>query len=53
MDECLEVSPCFPGAMCVDMLEGYECGVCPSGYTGPGLRGYDLHDTQVLYQVCP
>lgn len=51
VDECLETSPCFPGASCENLLEGYQCGACPNGYTGEGIRGYDIHDTFVLQQV--
>lgn len=51
VNECVEESPCFPGAVCQDMLEGYKCGPCPAGFQGEGLRGYDIHDTRVLRQV--
>ena len=51
VNECEEASPCFPGAECVDLLEGYQCGDCPAGYLGETLRGYELHDSIVLQQV--
>lgn len=51
VDECKEASPCFPGAECNDLVEGYHCGICPEGFTGGELRGYDLNDTNVLTQV--
>lgn len=51
VDECKEASPCFPGALCVDLLQGYQCQECPAGYTGQGIRGHDINDTQVLQQV--
>ena len=51
VDECEEASPCFPGALCQDLLEGYECGSCPPGYRGSRLRGYDLTDAHTIKQV--
>ena len=51
VNECEEVTPCFPGATCEDLYEGYQCGECPAGYIGTGLRGYDIHDTSILQQV--
>lgn len=28
----------FTGVRCYDTVEGYQCGPCPSGYTGDGQR---------------
>ena len=49
--QCEEADPCFAGAECRDLPEGYECGICPSGYTGGLLRGYDIIDARSLVQV--
>ena len=51
VNECEEVSPCFPGATCTDLNEGYLCGDCPPGYRGEQLRGYDIHHARSKFQV--
>lgn len=52
VNECEESSPCFPGAPCEDLLEGYLCGLCPEGFTGGVMRGYDISDSHAFLQVC-
>ena len=51
VNECVEATPCFPGVECHDFLHGYECSICPHGFHGESLRGYDIHDTSILTQV--
>ena len=38
--------------MCVDVILGYYCYRCPSGYLGNAVRGYDLNDAKTKKQVC-
>jgi len=44
LDACEEnFQPCFPGVSCIDLPppaneSGYECGPCPSGYSGNGAE---------------
>lgn len=58
LDACEEnYQPCFPNVNCVDLpppanASGYECGPCPSGYSGNGadctgneLPYYPTHET--------
>ena len=33
------------------MIDGYQCGVCPPGYRGDALRGYDIQEAKSLVQV--
>ncbi|XP_076394197.1 thrombospondin isoform X3 [Megachile rotundata] len=35
---CDYKSPCFPGADCRNTPHGPQCGACPSGYSGNGVR---------------
>ncbi|XP_076289309.1 thrombospondin isoform X2 [Lasioglossum baleicum] len=35
---CDHMSPCFPGADCLNTPHGPRCGPCPAGYTGDGYR---------------
>lgn len=51
VNECEEASPCFHGAECEDLLEGYRCGICPDGFLGEGMRGHDISDANILTQV--
>lgn len=42
LDACVvNGPPCFPGVKCTDLpppagVNGFSCGLCPSGYTGNG-----------------
>ena len=49
--QCGEADPCFAGAECTDLPEGYECGVCPAGYSGGRMRGHDLIDARTIIHV--
>ena len=49
--QCEEARPCFAGVLCTDLQEGYECGLCPEGYEGGSLRGYDIIDATTRKQV--
>lgn len=42
VNECNRTTPCFAGANCTDLWQGYVCGPCPVGYNGPGVSGRDL-----------
>lgn len=37
INECLS-SPCFSGVECTDLLDDFQCGSCPEGYTGDGIN---------------
>ncbi|KHJ46556.1 CUB domain protein, partial [Trichuris suis] len=43
VDECLE-NPCFPGVHCSNTPGGFKCGSCPVGYTGDGVRCWDVDE---------
>ena len=42
IDACrVNMNPCYPGVECKDLpapanISGYECGPCPSGFSGKG-----------------
>lgn len=44
IDACkLNGQPCFKGSTCTDLkapanITGYQCGPCPSGYSGNGIK---------------
>ncbi|XP_035664410.1 von Willebrand factor D and EGF domain-containing protein-like [Branchiostoma floridae] len=37
-------NPCFPGAQCEPLPDGYICGQCPEGYTGNGKECFAMCD---------
>ncbi|XP_022809823.1 mucin-like protein [Stylophora pistillata] len=50
IDACkLNGEPCYAGVECTDLpppanSSGYECGPCPSGYTGDGAQCVDIDE---------
>lgn len=52
IDECQEVRPCHPQAVCVNLNPGYKCGPCPAGYTGKAIQGAGLEFARSNKQVC-
>ena len=39
-----KLNPCFPGASCIDVPNepGFECGTCPYGFVGNGIKCYEI-----------
>ncbi|CAH1239112.1 VWDE [Branchiostoma lanceolatum] len=42
-DHC-GLQPCFPGVLCTNMIDGFECGDCPGGYVGNGTDCKDVDE---------
>lgn len=41
-------SPCFPGSQCIDVAHepGFECGSCPYGYVGNGIKCFHMESNE-------
>ncbi|EDV26971.1 uncharacterized protein TRIADDRAFT_54443 [Trichoplax adhaerens] len=53
-DACSD-QPCFDNVTCIDNivpLSGYQCGDCPSGYTGDGLKCHDYDECEYGTHQC-
>ncbi|XP_053556034.1 cartilage oligomeric matrix protein-like [Bombina bombina] len=37
-------NPCFSGVSCTETATGYQCGACPTGYTGSGSHCTDIDE---------
>ncbi|CAH3024316.1 unnamed protein product [Porites evermanni] len=50
IDACkLNGQPCFKGSTCTDLkapanITGFQCGPCPSGYSGNGIKCVDINE---------
>ncbi|XP_031551446.1 mucin-like protein isoform X2 [Actinia tenebrosa] len=63
VDACeVNMNPCYPGVQCKDLpapanVTGYECGPCPSGFSGQGDSCLDIDEcddfvSQRCSQIC-
>lgn len=37
---------CFRDGMCIETVDGVECGPCPDGYTGDGFNCDDVDEVK-------
>lgn len=45
-------NPCFQGVQCYDdPVNGFQCGSCPTGFTGDGIRCEDIDECR-YYNPC-
>ncbi|XP_007897103.1 cartilage oligomeric matrix protein [Callorhinchus milii] len=40
-------SPCFPGVLCTNSVDGFKCGACPEGFTGNGTHCTDVDECRM------
>ncbi|XP_031570637.1 uncharacterized protein LOC116304951 isoform X2 [Actinia tenebrosa] len=58
IDACeVNMNPCYPGVQCKDLpapanVTGYECGPCPSGFSGQGDSCSDIDECDGFSQTC-
>uniref|UniRef100_A0A914H2F9 Cubilin n=1 Tax=Globodera rostochiensis TaxID=31243 RepID=A0A914H2F9_GLORO len=44
VDECVQNSPCYPGANCVNLPGSFKCDSCPKGLIGNGIHCHDFDE---------